>query len=117
MEQGNAPQSPAPAANQRIPFSLAYLLAVIAGAAANSYIFSLLVKHFVEPMLDSSVLLAISIFFGIMFAGGCNVTAQTLARWVNRRNVLDRIIFFMLVTLFGDVVMVLCVPFIVRQFQ
>lgn len=117
MEQGQPPQAQAPAAEARIPFSFAYLLAVIVGAAANAFVFSLLVRHYIATTLETSLLIAVSAFFGLLFAGGCNVTAQTFARWFNRRSVLDRIIFFALVTLLGDVFLVLIVPLVVQQFR
>ncbi|MBI3831131.1 MAG: hypothetical protein HY291_16550 [Planctomycetes bacterium] len=117
MEQGQPPPAQAPAAETRIPFSFAYLLAVVAGAAANAFVFALLVRHYIDGMLETSLLVAISAFFGLLFAGGCNVTAQTFARWFNRRSVLDRILFFTLVTLLGDVFLVLIMPFVVQHFQ
>ncbi|MCW8133197.1 MAG: hypothetical protein KIS92_22825 [Planctomycetota bacterium] len=114
MDESSSPQA---AANQRIPFSLAYLLAVVLGAAMNAVVFALLVRKLLAPQLESGTLFAITAFFGIVFAGGCNVSAQSLARWFNRRSAVDRILFFAVVTLLGDVALVLIVPLVVAPFQ
>lgn len=110
------PQAAQPA-NQRIPFSLAYLLAVVAGGVLNSAIFAFLAHRLLSPTLDLTLLVAVSAFFGMLFAGGSNLSAQTLARWFNRRSVTDRILFFLLVTLAGDVLLIFALPHVARQFQ
>ena len=100
----------------RITYSPGYLAAVFVMAALNMFVFHLLADHLVEPGTRVPAKLVLSVFFGILFAGGCNLTALALARWTSRRELADRILMFLLIELAGLTLLALGIPLLADSF-
>ncbi|MCZ7647287.1 MAG: hypothetical protein M5U26_18860 [Planctomycetota bacterium] len=95
----------------RIPFSLGYLLAVVAMAVLNAVFFGLLARKYQDPNNPIQTLPMLCVFFGILLAGACNLSASGLVRWMRRREVTDRIVFFLLIEVLGLTLLALTVPY------
>lgn len=117
MQNGVMEESPNPTSSRsRISYSPGYLVAVFIMAIANMIVFFLLAGHLVEPNTRIAAKGILSVFFGILFAGGCNVTALALARWTNRRDLADRILLFMLIEIAGLTLLALILPLLANKF-
>ena len=93
--------APPPAPPARIPFSPAYLAAVLLMVALNTVIFTLLGRKLLRLFEFSSTLWVIGFLFGLLFAGACSLSSLSLARWIRRQDALDRVLLFLLVELAG----------------
>ena len=107
----------APHPQPQIPFSPAYLLAVALAAAFNSLIFGYLAtrqSHGLENWMSALYLLCL--FFGVLFAAGCNLTAVGVAQRLRRKGVTDRILLLLLIDIGGLTLLALALPFALSAF-
>jgi len=78
-----------------------YILVVALAAVGNGLLFTVLTKEHLAPSVGFAARLALSAFFGIFFAGACNMSAASLGKILNRQSLSDRIIIFMLSDIAG----------------
>ena len=110
----NQPTASRPAAPS-MTRGAAYLLVVALVALGNGFLYAHLVRNDLAPTVDVSAQLALAAFFGIFFAGACNMSAQSLSKWLNRAALADRIILFLLVDLAGCATLTVVVRFFMKS--
>ena len=100
-------------ARERIPYSPGYLITVLLGAAVNIFVFYLLSGHLENANFPLSSKGILSVLLGILYAGGCNLSAMAVVRRLRRRNLADRILSFCLIDIAGMTIFALAAPYLV----
>ncbi len=96
---------------ERITYSPGYLVTVAVMAAINAILFWVMAGKLAAELHGAlSAKGILSVFFGILFAAGCNLTALPLARWTNRQTLWDRILIFVLIEMVGLTLFALIAP-------
>src|SRR6185295_5096653 len=85
----------------RIPFSPLQLATVALTAIFNSVIFGILSRQLQDLANWLLPLYFLCLFFGVLFAAGCNLTAGSIALRLRRKEVADRILLFLVINMSG----------------
>ena len=105
-----------PEPGERIPYHAGYLAAVVILAALNAVFFVYVAGELEDPNVKFNAKGLIGIFFGILYAGGCSLTASGLTRWLRRRSPADRILALVFINLAGLTLLVLAAPALAEFF-
>jgi len=97
------PQAAVPAAPASpMPFNIGFLLLILVFAVGNAGLFGwVAARNFQSPMDDSPGVLVVWVMLGIAFTAGCLLASMTVARWINRTQLMERILLFVLLSVAG----------------